>query len=164
MFDPAAAISRPCFKVSRNRFSSAMTWSEGNIPITASGSSRNSKNAASPMAGAVLRPTGSASTCGRESRGSCFRIAGRRSSLVMTQNFFTGASGSRRATVCCSIVCLPSSASSCLARFFRLNGQKRVPRPPARITGWKLGFLDKVVGFQNSRFKVTQAQLSIVSA
>jgi len=26
-----------------------------------------------------------------------------------------------------------------LARFLRLSGQKRVPRPPARITGWNLG-------------------------
>src|SRR5712692_5370994 len=39
------------------------------------------------------------------------------------------------------MVCLPSSASSCLARRLRLSGQKRVPRPPARITGWKRGLV-----------------------
>ena len=52
------------------------------------------------MAGAVFRPTGSARICAFGSFGSCFAIAGRRSSLVMIQNFFGGASGSRRATVC----------------------------------------------------------------
>ena len=47
---------------------------------------------------------------------------------------------SRRATVCWIMVCLPSSASNCLARRLRLSGQKRVPRPPARITGKNVGF------------------------
>ena len=51
------------------------------------------------------------------------------------ESCFGEASGSSRATVCWIMVCLPSSASNCLARFFRLKGQKRVPRPPARITG-----------------------------
>src|SRR5579871_5602719 len=92
------------------------------------------------MAGAVFRPTGSATTLSLLSRGSCCRIAGRRSSLVMIQKFLAGASGSRRATVCWIMVCLPSSASNCLARFLRLNGQNRVPRPPAKITGKKLEF------------------------
>ena len=58
------------------------------MPITASGFSRNSRNAARPMAGAVFRPTGSASTCAFGSFGSCFVMAGRKSSLVMIQNFF----------------------------------------------------------------------------
>jgi len=48
---------------------------------------------------------------------------------------FRGARGSSRETVCWIMVCVPSSASSCLARFLRLSGQKRVPRPPARMTG-----------------------------
>jgi hypothetical protein len=103
--------------------------------MTASGCSRNRRKAARPIAGAVLRPTGSAITCGFGNFGSCFRIAERRSLLVMIQKCFAEASGSSRATVCWIIVCLPSSASNCLARFFRLKGQKRVPRPPARITG-----------------------------
>src|SRR5438270_7515679 len=66
-------------------------------------------------------------------------ISGCRSSLVTTQNCFTDASGRRRETVCWIMVCLPSSASNCWARFLRLSGQNRVPRPPARITGWNLG-------------------------
>ena len=32
--------------------------------------------------------------------GSCLRIVGRRSSLAMTQNFFLGARGNKRSTVC----------------------------------------------------------------
>ena len=58
------------------------------MPITASGSSRSSRNAARPMAGAVLRPTGSARTCAFGSLGSWCMIARRRSSLVMIQNAF----------------------------------------------------------------------------
>ena len=68
--------------------------------MIALGSWRNNKNAASPIAGAVFRPMGSASICALGRFGSCFAMAGRRSSLAMTQNCFTGASGKRRATVC----------------------------------------------------------------
>ena len=71
----------------------------------------------------------------RETFGNCRRIAARKSSFVMTQRFFKGTSDDSRATVCWIIDCLPSSANNCLARRFRLRGQKRVPRPPARTTG-----------------------------
>src|SRR6266568_2304815 len=43
------------------------------------------------------------------------------------------------------MVCLPTRASNCLARLLRLRGQTRVPRPPAKITGWKLKFFAKIV-------------------
>jgi hypothetical protein len=103
--------------------------------MIASGSSRNSRNAASPIAGAVFLPTGSARIFSFDNFGSCFAISGRRSWFVMIQNFFVAASGSNRSTVCWIIVFLPSNANSCLARVLRLKGQKRVPRPPASITG-----------------------------
>ena len=135
MFAPVAAISAARRMSSRKRFSLAMTWSEGNIPITAAGSCRSSKNAASPIAGAVLRPTGSAMICFLSSFFSWRTIGERRSSLVMTQNCFGLASGSRRSTVSWIIDFLLLSGSSCLARRLRLSGQKRVPRPPARMTG-----------------------------
>ena len=44
----------------RKRGSSAMTWSEGKMPSTASGFWRSMRKAARPQAGAVLRKTGSA--------------------------------------------------------------------------------------------------------
>ena len=60
--------------------------------------------------------------------GSCLVIAVRKSSLVMIQNFFGGASGNNRATVCWIMVCLPSSASNCFARLLAAQ------RPEARTT------------------------------
>ena len=56
-------------KTRRKRYSSPMTLSEGNIPITACGSLRSRMKAAKPMAGAVFRPTGSATICCLLSRG-----------------------------------------------------------------------------------------------
>jgi hypothetical protein len=59
---------------------------------------------------------------------------------------------------------LPSSASNCLARRCRLNGQKRVPRPPARITGWKF-VLDTAYEFaiSDSRLQVENPLLNLPS-
>src|SRR5258708_13186250 len=45
-----------------------------------------------------------------------------------------GMSGRSLATVCCSMVSLPTIFSNCLGVRVRLRGQKRVPRPPAKIT------------------------------
>src|SRR6266849_7565217 len=47
------------------------------------------------------------------------------------------------------MVCRPSSASSCFARRWRLSGQKRVPRPPATMTGWKFIFAKGYKRLQN---------------
>ena len=135
MFGPLAAISAARLMSWRKRFSSAMTWSEGNMPITAVGSRRARRNAARPIAGAVFRPTGSATICFLSSLLSCRTIASRRSSLVMTQKCFVLASGRSRSTVSWIMLFLLLSGSSCLAMRLRLSGQKRVPRPPARITG-----------------------------
>ena len=65
--------------------------------------------------------------------GSCLRTSGNCASLVMTKMFFAGTSGSTRSTASCKKDFLPSSASSCLGIFSRLNGQKRSPRPPAMM-------------------------------
>src|SRR5271169_1647168 len=45
-----------------------------------------------------------------------------------------------RATVCSIIVVFPTMFSNCLGVRVLLRGQKRVPRPPARITAWMLSF------------------------
>ena len=63
MLSPAAATAMPFCSAFRKRGSSAITWSEGKMPSTASGFSRSIRNAASPQAGAVLRATGSCTIC-----------------------------------------------------------------------------------------------------
>ena len=124
---------------SRYRFSSPITWSEGNSPSTASGSLFISMNAARPMAGAVLRPTGSARTCCFLSRGTWRRIS--RSQMFVGDDPETARAEPAAADA------KPSAESWFVFRRApaivwrdgcRLSGQKRVPRPPARITGWKL--------------------------
>src|SRR5258707_2104525 len=47
-----------------------------------------------------------------------------------------GTSKERRVTVCCSMEPSPTIFRSCFGVRARLRGQKRVPRPPARITTW----------------------------
>src|SRR6202011_1647411 len=96
--------------------------------------------AARAMAAAVLRPTGSARTCLRADAGKCLRTDADCSALVTVQMRSAGINGSRRATVCCSMEFAPMMLSSCLGVRVRLRGQKRVPRPPARITACAVSF------------------------
>src|SRR6185312_12827831 len=59
----------------------------------------------------------------------------------MIQVLASEARGFSRSTVCWIMERSPSSASTCLARARRERGQKRVPLPPASITGRKsIGF------------------------
>src|SRR5579864_3689829 len=107
----------------------------GNIPITARESSLSRRNAARPIAGAVLRGSGSTTTCPAGRPGSCRQISSPTNSLVMIQNDSRVLNGISRSTVVWIMVWVPSRASTCLASLRRLRGQKRVPLPPARITG-----------------------------
>ena len=66
--------------------------------------------------------------------GNCLRTAADCSALVTVQMRSAGMSGVRRATVCRSMESAPMMLSNCLGVRVRLRGQKRVPRPPARIT------------------------------
>ena len=61
-----------------NAWACAITWSDGNTPITASGSIDCRMCAARPMAGAVLRCCGSAMICLAGTSGSCRTISSRR--------------------------------------------------------------------------------------
>src|SRR5258708_40218871 len=96
--------------------------------------------AASPIATAVFRPTVSISTRLRAAAGTCLRTAAACSAFVTVQMRSAEISGFRRETVCGSIVSLPTMLRSCLGVRVRLRGQKRVPRPPARITAWICSF------------------------
>ena len=82
----------------------------------------------------VLRGTGSASICREGISGSCRMISRRRCSLVSTHRFSGAITGLNRSTVCWIRLRSPKSRNTCLALLRRLLGQKRVPRPPARIT------------------------------
>src|ERR1700683_1045327 len=86
------------------------------------------------MAAAVLRPTGSVSTRLRAGAGTCLRTCWACALLVTVQTRSGGIIGRKRATVCSSMVSFPTMFNSCLGVRVRLRGQKRVPRPPARIT------------------------------
>ena len=85
MLSPAAASAMPFCSALRKRGSSAMTWSEGKTPSTASGFSRSMRNAARPQAGAVLRATGSWTICSAGTPGNWSAISWARYSLVMIQ-------------------------------------------------------------------------------
>jgi len=90
--------------------------------------------AASPIATAVFIPIGSIST--RFAR-SCGNLLADGAGLFRVRNrpyALGGISGFRRAIVCCNMVSLPTMFNSCFGVRVRLRGQKRVPRPPARIT------------------------------
>src|ERR1700736_2307341 len=107
--------------------------------------------AARAMAAAVLRPTGSARTCLRADAGKCLRTEADCSALVTVQMWSAGINGSRRAKVCCSMESAPMMLRSCLGVRVRLRGQKRVPRPPARMTACAVSFSAAIVrlGEQN---------------
>src|SRR5882724_2126373 len=92
--------------------------------------------AARPIATAVFIPIGSISTFLRAAAGTCLRTAAACFALVTVQMRSGEISGFRRATVCCNMVSLPTIFRSCFGVRVRLRGQKRVPRPPARITAW----------------------------
>ena len=93
MFSPAAARAMPLCRALRKRGSSAMTWSEGKTPSTASGFWRSMRKAARPQAGAVLRATGSWMICAAGTPGNWSAISWARYSLVMTQVFSRRAEG-----------------------------------------------------------------------
>src|SRR3954466_9284969 len=59
----------------------------------------------------------------------------------------------RRFTVAWKGLCLSSSRGrNCLGQLSRDMGQRRVPQPPARITGWTVGGMGMVIDLV-SRFR-----------
>ena len=74
--------------------------------------------------------------CFAGGRGSCLRTDAACSVLVTIQMRDIGKMGARRSTVCSSMVLPPTMLSNCLGVRWRLRGQKRVPRPPARMMAW----------------------------
>ena len=93
--------------------------------------------AASAMAGAVLRPTGSnrMPAGGMPISRSCSATRNRCASLQTTMGVVASGNPASRAAVSWIMVRSPVRASSCLGSSSRDSGQRRVPAPPERITG-----------------------------
>jgi hypothetical protein len=104
--------------------------------MTPSAASSANKTAASPTAAAVLRPWGSGKmrTASQPLRCSSWWMSPAWEALVTTARRSGGIRGSSRATVACSKESDPNRRSTCLGYSDRLNGQNRVPVPPARMT------------------------------
>jgi len=100
MLSLAAATAVAFCRAFRKRGSSAITWSEGKMPSTASGFSRSIRKAASPQAGAVLRATGSWTILPAGNPGNWSAISWARYSLVIIQVLSSPAMGLSRSTVC----------------------------------------------------------------
>ena len=83
----------------------------------------------------MLRASGSLNIFAAFSSGSCPAIVARSSSFVSTQNSPAAASGSSRVNRLLDHRALAVQRQHLLGRARRLRGQKRVPLPPARITG-----------------------------
>ena len=126
-------MSKESDKICWNFFASGMTWSAGSTAITPVVERAPTSAAPSVTAAHVSRPIGSATTLSFGSLGNCLRTSATCAVLVMMKTFLAGTSGSTRSTASCKKDFLPSSASSCLGIFSRLNGQKRSPRPPAMM-------------------------------
>ncbi len=112
--------------------SSVITWSAAKDPISASGSSRSSRAAASPIAAMESRGDGSAttrSTWGSWRRTSCSCAA---PVTTTTRSPTTGASRSTVAWI--SVRPVPPRSSRNFGRAARDNGHRRVPAPPAGTT------------------------------
>ncbi len=73
----ARAASTAVRTTAPNPSGSEITWSAANDPITASGCSRSSSAAASPIAAIESRADGSAITASSATSGSCSRTASR---------------------------------------------------------------------------------------
>ena len=92
--------------------------------------------AASAIAGAVLRATGSRiSDRAVAATAPSWRSTSSAWAALATTIGGANASPPTRCAVICSIVSCAVSASSCLGRSGRLIGHSRVPDPPDRMTG-----------------------------
>lgn len=133
---PCSASFTARSTAARNTPPSAITWSAGITTSTGSSPACRAHRAASVMAGAVLRPTGSSSTvpCLPSTR-TCSATANRCSSLQINKGCAKPSRSSSRATVDCSIDRSSTSGSNCLGYFSRESGHRRVPEPPERTTG-----------------------------
>src|SRR5512136_1837209 len=116
--------------------------------------------AAIPMAGAVLRPTGSSMMSILTRRWysfSCREVSSACRLLVITMTRF-GLSGRTRSTVLCNMDLPLKTVMSCFGFLRRDKGQNLVPEPPARITtyigllfsyGWYADLMLNIADFRS---------------
>jgi para-nitrobenzyl esterase len=98
----------------------------------------SARMAASATAGAVLRPSGSSTMrAGVPTARNCSATRKRWASLQTTSVLSVRLPlPSSRSAVSCSMVRSPVRGSSCFGYMARDAGQRRVPEPPERMTGW----------------------------
>ncbi len=132
---PFSARSAAAASASRNAGGRAMWWSAGSIAMMPRGSRRATWSAARPTHGAVFRAHGSTMKFCSGSFGSSRRAAAACFGPHTMKVSRARASGGKRETVAARSGSSPASARNCFGRSLRESGQKRVPEPPAMITG-----------------------------
>jgi hypothetical protein len=130
----ASATSSARASVARNAGASPIAWSAGTTTMDAPGDVFAMASAASAIAAAVFRPSGSTSTWPRGSPCASRRTAAAWLAAVTTQVRRLGTSGRMRVSVSASRLRRPAIGSNCFGTRRRLRGQKRVPDPPAITT------------------------------
>ncbi len=121
---------------------SVTVWSAGDTTRIGSAPPSRAASAASVNAGAVLRPTGSRIKAAGSTFFSrnCSSARKRCSALPTISGASTAMSGAarpiRRATACWNRLSSLPSVRNCFGNPARDKGQRRVPLPPAMMTGW----------------------------
>ena len=126
-----------------NAAGSSITWSAANDPTSASGSSRSSRAAASPIAAIESRGDGSAIT--RSTSGSWPRTASWCAAPVTTTTRWPTIGVSRSTVAWISVRPLPVRSSRNFGRAARESGHSRVPAPPAGTTAHRSPGLEGVM-------------------
>ena len=134
---------------------SRMTWSDGSTSSTGSAPSAIACKAATAIAGAVLRPTGSRIRAAGLTPICCNCSATRKrcSSFATTIGALAPGRPRRRSHVACSRVSSPTSGRNCFGWASRDSGHSRVPEPPERSTG-----MSAVMGLQSNGIRASKRQ------
>lgn len=135
--DPWSAATTAARTAAWKAGTSRMTWSDGSTSSSGSAPPAMACSAATAMAGAVLRPTGSSSRAAgaTPSWRSCSATMKRCSSFATTMGAPMPGSASMRRHVACSSEPSPTSGWNCLGCVSRDSGHSRVPEPPESKTG-----------------------------
>ena len=131
---------------SPNPSGSVITWSAAKEPITASGSRRSSRAAASPMAAIESRAEGSAMIESAGTSGSCSATAAACAAPVTTTRRSPASGTSRSWVSWISVRPLPRRSRRNFGALARLTGHRRVPAPPAGTTAQKLSIMASTLG------------------
>ena len=128
-----------------------MSWSEGITSMTPCGSAALMRPMPRAMAGAVSRRTGSEMMLSTGISWAWRRTSASCRWLVRIKMFCLGTSPSSLSIAWRRRVPSPNMFRSCLGRWSRERGQKRVPLPPARIRAYWFMAVSQEWGFKRVR-------------